>query len=65
MAKEWGLKDTSFSHELLHIWLAATTGNADAEHTREVWKTLDCLLSANNLHRGACQTEDIAIQVVY
>ncbi len=40
-AKEWTLAQTSFKHELFHVWLAATTGDGDGLHTNLLWAVVD------------------------
>jgi hypothetical protein len=36
MASDWTLADSSYMHEMTHVWLAATTGDGDAEHLAAV-----------------------------
>jgi len=43
MAPEWTLDQTSFQHELTHVWLAATTGDGDQAHEAETWERVNAL----------------------
>jgi len=40
-APAWALADTSFKHELFHVWLAATTGDGDGAHANPLWDAVD------------------------
>lgn len=42
-ADGWELGQTAFQHEIVHVWLAATTGDGDADHVGPAWGLITAL----------------------